>query len=150
VPEARVEARHPVESDGFRFVELFQDPASMAFSDGVLTPAEAGVRFVPLKASPGRSRRRWRPKSSRMSRSKGVSWATRGQIIAMVGLEGLLVTVTGVLGGTIASLFTVLPFQNARATGWLPSATLFPYAVIIAIAAALTAASTIGTTRRII
>jgi putative ABC transport system permease protein len=85
-----------------------------------------------------------------MSRSNGVSWATRGQIIAMVGLEGLLVTVTGVLGGTIASLFTVLPFQNARAVGWLPSATLFPYAVIIAIAAALTAASTIGTTRRII
>jgi RimJ/RimL family protein N-acetyltransferase len=42
---ARLEVRSPVEADRCRFVELFQDPAFMEFSDGVHDPASANARF---------------------------------------------------------------------------------------------------------
>jgi putative ABC transport system permease protein len=74
--------------------------------------------------------------------------ATRGQLVAAVCLEGLLVTVTGVLGGTAASLFTVLPFGSARADRLWPDATPVAYGTIVAIAVALTAAAMVGATRR--
>jgi putative ABC transport system permease protein len=74
--------------------------------------------------------------------------ATRGQLTAMVTLEGLLVTVTGVLGGTAASMFTILPFGSARADRVWPDATGWPYGIIVAIAVALTAAAMVQTARR--
>ena len=74
--------------------------------------------------------------------------ATRGQVTALVALEGFLVTVTGVLAGTVAALVTVLPFGSARAGRWWPAATPFPYAVIVAIAVALTGAAMVGAARR--
>ena len=73
--------------------------------------------------------------------------ATRGQLTAMVALEGVLVTVTGVLGGTMAALFTVLPFGSARADRLWPEASPLAYAVIVVIAVVLTAAATVRTTR---
>jgi putative ABC transport system permease protein len=76
--------------------------------------------------------------------------ATRGQIMAMVTGEGVRTTAVGVLGGSVAALFTILPFGSARAGRWWPDATLFPYAVIIAIAAALTGAAMLGAARRTI
>jgi putative ABC transport system permease protein len=74
--------------------------------------------------------------------------ATRGQIVAMVSLEGLLVTVTGVLGGTVAALFTILPFGSARADAIWPDASPLAWAVIVATAVTLTAASMLGAARR--
>ena len=74
--------------------------------------------------------------------------ATRGQLIAMVALEGLLVTVSGVLGGTVASLFTVLPFGSARADRLWPAESPLAYLIIVAIAVALTGAATVQTARR--
>ncbi|MET7394482.1 FtsX-like permease family protein [Dactylosporangium sp. NPDC005572] len=74
--------------------------------------------------------------------------ATRGQLVAMVAMEGLLVTVTGVLGGSLASLVTIVPFGAARADRLWPEATPAAYAVVVATAIALTAAAMIGTTRR--
>ncbi|MET0496476.1 MAG: ABC transporter permease [Actinoplanes sp.] len=74
--------------------------------------------------------------------------ATRGQLIAMVALEGLLVTVAGVLAGSLASLFTILPFGAARVDRVWPDAAPLAYALIVAIAVALTAAAMLGTTRR--
>jgi putative ABC transport system permease protein len=74
--------------------------------------------------------------------------ATRGQVVAMVAVEGVLVTVTGVLGGTAASLFTILPFGSARADRLWPEATPTAYGIIVAIAVALTAAAMVQTTRR--
>ncbi|WP_238012491.1 FtsX-like permease family protein [Dactylosporangium sp. AC04546] len=74
--------------------------------------------------------------------------ATRGQLVAMVAMEGLLVTVTGVLGGSLASLVTIVPFAAARADRLWPEATPAAYAVVVATAIALTAAAMIGTTRR--
>jgi putative ABC transport system permease protein len=66
----------------------------------------------------------------------------------MVSLEGLLVTATGVLAGSVASLFTILPFGVARADRWWPEASPAGYAVIVAIAVALTASALLGTARR--
>jgi putative ABC transport system permease protein len=66
----------------------------------------------------------------------------------MVGLEALLVTVTGVIGGALGSLFTVLPFASARAGSVVPDVTPAAFAVVVAIAVALTAAAMLGTTRR--
>jgi putative ABC transport system permease protein len=74
--------------------------------------------------------------------------STRGQLIAMVACEGLLVTVTGVLAGSAASLFTILPFGVARADRVWPDATPTAYAVIVAVAVALTTFSVLGTARR--
>ncbi|GAA2508540.1 FtsX-like permease family protein [Winogradskya humida] len=74
--------------------------------------------------------------------------ATRGQVTAMVAAEALRVTVTGILAGSAASLFTILPFGSARAGEIWPSASIAPYAVIAAIAVLLTATATLGTTRR--
>jgi putative ABC transport system permease protein len=74
--------------------------------------------------------------------------STRGQLTTMVALEGLLVTVTGVLAGSAASLFTILPFGAARVDRVWPDATPTAYAVVVAVAVALTAVSAVGTTRR--
>ena len=74
--------------------------------------------------------------------------ATRGQLLAMVALEGLLVTVTGALGGTAAAMFTILPFGAARADRIWPESTPAAYLTILAIAVALTAAAMLGATRR--
>jgi RimJ/RimL family protein N-acetyltransferase len=41
----RLEVRLPLEADRRRFVELFQDPAFMEFSDGVHDLASANARF---------------------------------------------------------------------------------------------------------
>jgi putative ABC transport system permease protein len=74
--------------------------------------------------------------------------ATRGQLTAMVALEAVLVTVTGVLGGAVGSLFTVLPFASARAGSFVPDVTPGAFAVVVAIAVTLTAAAMLGTARR--
>jgi putative ABC transport system permease protein len=74
--------------------------------------------------------------------------STRGQLIAMVTLESLLVTVTGVLSGSAAALFTIVPFGSARVDRLWPEATPLAYGVIVAVAVALTGAAVLGTTRR--
>ncbi|MEV4342968.1 FtsX-like permease family protein [Actinoplanes sp. NPDC049596] len=74
--------------------------------------------------------------------------ATRGQVLAMVSLEVVLVTVTGVLGGSLAALFTIVPFGSARADRLWPDAEPWQYGVIVALAVLLTAAATVQTTRR--
>lgn len=74
--------------------------------------------------------------------------ATRGQLTAMVALEAVLVTVTGVAGGAVASLFTVLPFASARAGDIVPDVTPAAFTAVVAIAAALTGAAMLGTARR--
>lgn len=74
--------------------------------------------------------------------------ATREQLLAMVTLEGVLVAVTGVLGGAAASLFTILPFGSARAGRVWPDASPAAFGVVAAIAVVLTAAALLPTTRR--
>jgi putative ABC transport system permease protein len=74
--------------------------------------------------------------------------ATRGQLTAMVAMEAALVTVTGVIGGAVGSLFTVLPFASARAGSFVPDVTPAAFAVVVTIAVVLTAAAMLGTARR--
>jgi putative ABC transport system permease protein len=74
--------------------------------------------------------------------------STRGQLMAMVALEGLLASVTGVLAGTAAALFTVLPFGSARVDHVWPDAPPGPYAIIIAVAVGLAGAAMLATARR--
>jgi putative ABC transport system permease protein len=74
--------------------------------------------------------------------------ATRGQLLGMVALEGLLVTVTGTLGGTAAAMFTILPFGSARTGHLWPDSGPSAYVTILAVATALTAAAMLGATRR--
>jgi putative ABC transport system permease protein len=74
--------------------------------------------------------------------------STRGQLLATVSWEGLLVTATGVLAGSAASLFTILPFGAARADQIWPDASPAAYAVIVAVAVVLTGSALLGTTRR--
>jgi len=76
--------------------------------------------------------------------------ATRPQLLAMVAIEGLLVTVTGALGGTAAAMFTILPFGSARVGHPWPDATPTAYVAILTLAAALTAAAMLGATHRVI
>ena len=74
--------------------------------------------------------------------------ATRGQVTGMVALEGVLITVTGVLGGLVASLFTVLPFGSARADRVWPDASPAAFGIVAAIAVVLTASALVQTARR--
>ncbi|MBL7258651.1 FtsX-like permease family protein [Paractinoplanes lichenicola] len=74
--------------------------------------------------------------------------ATTGQVLAMVSLEGVLITVTGVLGGLAASMFTILPFGSARADQIWPSESPWAFAIVACSAAVLTAFATIQTTSR--
>jgi putative ABC transport system permease protein len=74
--------------------------------------------------------------------------ATPGQVVGMVVAESLLLTVTGVVFGTAASVVTVVPFGIARADDPLPSLSVPPYLVVAGIAVVLTFAAAVGATRR--
>jgi putative ABC transport system permease protein len=74
--------------------------------------------------------------------------ATPGQVLAMVVAESLLLTVTGVVFGTVASVVTVLPFGIARVDDPLPSLPVPPYLVVVGVAVVLTFAASVGATRK--
>ncbi|WP_217170965.1 FtsX-like permease family protein [Streptomyces sp. AC512_CC834] len=74
--------------------------------------------------------------------------ATPRQVLRMVGAEGVLLAVTGVLFGTIASLATVVPFTVARTEDVVPDTSLTIYLTIVAIAAVVTMLASTATARR--
>jgi putative ABC transport system permease protein len=76
--------------------------------------------------------------------------ATPGQVLAMVVAESVLLTVTGVLFGSVASVVTILPFSIARIDDPLPSLAPGRYAVIVAVVVVLTFAAAVGATRKAI
>ena len=76
--------------------------------------------------------------------------ATPAQVVGMVAAESLLLTVTGVVFGTVASVATVLPFGMARVDDPLPSLSLPPYLLVVAVAVLLTFGAALGATRRAI
>ena len=76
--------------------------------------------------------------------------ATPGQVLGMVVAESALLTVTGVLFGSLASVVTILPFSIARIDDPLPSLAPGRYAVIVAVAVVLTFAAALGATRKAI
>ncbi|SEG69752.1 putative ABC transport system permease protein [Thermomonospora echinospora] len=74
--------------------------------------------------------------------------ATPGQVLAMVTLESAVLTVTGVLFGAVASLFTILPFTFARTDTVLPDSGPGTFLAIVAVAAVLTMAASLATAVR--
>ncbi|WP_222723130.1 ABC transporter permease [Actinomadura alba] len=75
---------------------------------------------------------------------------TRGQVLRMVGLEGILLAATGAFFGAIASLATVLPFSFARTDSIIPDSSIWVFAGIITVAVSVTLASSVGSAWRAI
>jgi putative ABC transport system permease protein len=69
--------------------------------------------------------------------------STRGQVLRMMGVEGLLVTGIGVVLGTIVSATTLVPFSLVVKDSPLPSGPLWIYLAVIGTAALLTVAATL-------
>ncbi|GAA3089501.1 FtsX-like permease family protein [Streptomyces rectiviolaceus] len=74
--------------------------------------------------------------------------ATPAQVLGMVGVEGLVLTVTGVFLGTVAGLAGILPFSSVRTDALLPDQGLGIWLAIVAVAAAATMITSLGTARR--
>jgi predicted lysophospholipase L1 biosynthesis ABC-type transport system permease subunit len=74
--------------------------------------------------------------------------ATPVQVLRMVSLESLVLLVTGVLFGSIAALFTLLPYSVARTDSLVPDVGVGIYVAVVAAAAVLTLAASLGTARR--
>jgi ABC-type antimicrobial peptide transport system permease subunit len=76
--------------------------------------------------------------------------STPPQVLRMVSLEGAVLAATGVLFGSLAALFTVVPYSVARTGSIVPEATPAIYLGVVALAASLTLASGVGAARRTI
>ncbi|GAA4393437.1 ABC transporter permease [Actinomadura verrucosospora] len=76
--------------------------------------------------------------------------ATPRQVLASVALESAVLTVTGAACGTVASVFTIVPFGLARRDSAVPAGDVWTYLAVVALAAALTGATTWAATRRAI
>ncbi|MGW0548454.1 FtsX-like permease family protein [Streptomyces altiplanensis] len=74
--------------------------------------------------------------------------ATPGQVLGAVGCEGLVLTVTGVFFGTAAGFAGVLPFTYARTGSVLPGQGPGIWLAVVAVAAAVTLGTSLGTARR--
>jgi putative ABC transport system permease protein len=75
--------------------------------------------------------------------------STPPQLLRMVSLEGIVLVATGVLFGTLASIFTVVPYSIARTDSILPSGFAI-YLAVVAVAAVLTLAASLAAARRAI
>jgi ABC-type antimicrobial peptide transport system permease subunit len=74
--------------------------------------------------------------------------ATPRQVLGMVTAEGVVLTVTGVVFGTIASIFTIIPFAIARSDAVLPDGSPLIYVGVVVVAAALTLVTALIATAR--
>lgn len=74
--------------------------------------------------------------------------ATPGQVLGMVGVEGLVLTVTGVFFGTVAGLAGILPFSAVRTDTLVPDQGLGIWLTIVGVATAATLITSIATARR--
>lgn len=74
--------------------------------------------------------------------------ATPGQVVRMVGIEGLVLTVTGVFLGSVAGIAGIVPFAMLRTDSPLPGTGPAMWIGIAAVAATATMATGLGTTRR--
>ncbi|OEJ25770.1 transporter [Streptomyces agglomeratus] len=74
--------------------------------------------------------------------------ATPGQVLAMVGCEGGVLTVTGVFLGSAAGLAGIVPFTSVRTGGILPGQGLGIWFGIVAVASAATLVTSLGTACR--
>ncbi|MFJ4685375.1 FtsX-like permease family protein [Streptomyces sp. NPDC088789] len=76
--------------------------------------------------------------------------ATPGQVLGTVGVEALLLTLTGLFFGTAAALAGVVPFTVVRSDAVLPDQFLGIWAAVAAVAATVTLGTSLLTTRRML
>lgn len=76
--------------------------------------------------------------------------ATPGQVLGTVGVEGLILTVTGLFFGTVAALAGILPFTVVRTDSVLPDRGLGIWLAVVSIAAAATLGTGLVTARRVL
>ncbi|GAA5030134.1 FtsX-like permease family protein [Streptomyces siamensis] len=73
--------------------------------------------------------------------------ATPGQVLATVGVEGVVLTVTGVFFGTLAGLAGILPFTLVRSDTLLPGRGPGIWLGVVAVAALVTVGTSLLTAR---
>lgn len=76
--------------------------------------------------------------------------STPRQVLAMVGLEHAALLVTGILFGTVAALFTVLPYSFARTGAVVPDATIAIYLAVVVVTVTVTIVAALVSARRAI
>ncbi|MFD0850636.1 FtsX-like permease family protein, partial [Actinomadura adrarensis] len=76
--------------------------------------------------------------------------ATPRQVMGMVTVEVVVLTGTGVVFGSIASVFTIVPFAIARSDSVLPDGSPLIYLGVVAVAAALTLITALSATGRVL
>ena len=103
---------------------------------------------VPMLALAGQSVRFGSPARDRRLAAVRLAGATPGQVLGTVGVEGLILTVTGVFFGTVAGLAGILPFTMVRTDSAWPHQGLGIWLAIVAVAAAVTLGTSLYTARR--
>jgi putative ABC transport system permease protein len=73
--------------------------------------------------------------------------STPPQVLLMVALESLVLLVTGVVFGTIAALFTIVPYSLARTDSVIPDSPIAIYLAVVGAAAILTFAAGLAAAR---
>ncbi|NDU74046.1 FtsX-like permease family protein [Actinomadura sp. DSM 109109] len=76
--------------------------------------------------------------------------ATPSQVLTAAALESAVLTVTGVVCGTVASAFTIVAFGLARRDSAVPPGDAWTYLAVVALAAVLTGGTAWAATRRAI
>ncbi|WP_437108811.1 FtsX-like permease family protein [Streptomyces sp. enrichment culture] len=76
--------------------------------------------------------------------------ATPGQVLGVVGAEGLVLTVVGLLFGTLAALAGIVPFTVVRGDAVLPEQVFGVWAAVASIGAAATLGTSLATARRVL
>ncbi|TXS43234.1 ABC transporter permease [Streptomyces sp. uw30] len=76
--------------------------------------------------------------------------ATAGQVLGTVGVEGLILTVTGVFFGALAALAGIIPFTVVRSDEVLPGEVYGIGLAVVAVAAAVTLGTGLVTARRML
>jgi putative ABC transport system permease protein len=76
--------------------------------------------------------------------------ATPGQVLGTVGVEGLILTVTGLFFGTVAALAGIIAFTVVRTDSVLPDRGLGIWLAVVSIAAAATLGTGLVTARRVL
>ncbi len=76
--------------------------------------------------------------------------ATPGQVLGVVGVEGLVLTVVGLLFGTLAALAGIVPFTVVRADALLPGQLAGVWAAVAVVDAAATVGTSLFTARRVL
>ncbi|MFE2280700.1 FtsX-like permease family protein [Streptomyces sp. NPDC059454] len=76
--------------------------------------------------------------------------ATPGQVLGVVGAEGLVLTVVGLLFGTLAALAGIVPFTVVRGDAVLPGQMFGVWAAVASAGAAVTLGTSLATARRVL